>query len=204
MGDKYLSPFVSYVFGIDNYKYLVDLGLECKLVDEKCLIRPQPMIHKIIGIQAALKDFDEVVCLDWDCAPTAMLPADFWDILGQKDVIQCPLYQCTRKVNHWREGRIPPKLLSGGFFVYMRDKQIPDILLDWDLNRQFRNKWADETFYSLYIDELMGGWQDEKTKNYRFDEYFRRFEPSMCGHVKASFEKENVCFYHPVKNKPII
>jgi len=204
--DKYSHPFVSYVMGSDNFKVLTDLGLDCVLVDEKPLLIKHALVHKIIGLEAALKDFDEVVLLDWDCAPTAPLTDNFWDVLNSKDVIQCPMYKCPRAVNTWRSRRIPPKLLSAGFFVYMRDKEIPGKLLKWINDTELINRWSDETYYSKYIDDLMGGWQDPKTLGYKYDEYLRRFEPSMCNHVKATFhnDKSDVCFYHPVKNKAIV
>jgi hypothetical protein len=204
--DKYASPFVTYVLGLDNFKQLSKMGVNCVLVDEKPLLANHSLVNKIVLLEAAMKDYDEVVLLDWDCAPTTYLPNDFWTILGKKEVIQCPLYKCPRRVNTWRNGRIPPKLLSAGFFVYLRDKNIPSILLKWGDKVELPNKWSDETYYSKYIDELMGGWEGETKDSYNMNKYLKYFDPLICGHLKSCFReyKTNTCFYHPVKHGPIL
>ncbi|HUV84584.1 MAG TPA: hypothetical protein VMV86_02695 [Methanosarcinales archaeon] len=207
MKNKYTTDFIAYVFGERNFKKLVDKGVNCVLADKKPIVftSRRSYMHKAIAIEAAFDEFDEIVYLDWDCVPTRPLPDNFWESLQSRDVFQCPLYKCTRRVHTWRTGRIPPKLVSGGCFMYMRDKSLPSVFLDWatgtgEMSRTLPNQWNDETYYSRYLDDLMGGWDDGKGE-YKYDEYFERFEPLYCHHRKTVFKDkmELACFKHPVK-----
>ncbi len=47
---KYKFPLMNYVFGEDNYKYLIDLGFSAKLVDKKPIawdMHTQQFRHKL-------------------------------------------------------------------------------------------------------------------------------------------------------------
>lgn len=196
----YTVPFVTYVYGANNFSVMKDMGLECKLIDSKPIaVSPKKsLVHKILALNEAMNDFNEVVLMDWDCSPITPLPSDFWQELGKKDVIQCPLYKCPRRVNTWRSGRVPPKILSGGFFVYLRDRAVSSELVKWtNGNISLPNTWSDEIFYSKYIDDMMSGWDDGKN-NFKTKEYFKRFQPKWCNNRSSCFKPEpKACFYHP-------
>jgi len=201
--NKYTEHFVTYVMGVSNYEALQDKGLDCVLIDDRPMVLKESFVNKIVCLKAAMEDYDEIVFLDWDCVPVKKLPDNFWNIMVSKESIQCPLYRCTRRVNTWRTGRIQPKILSGGFFVYVRDKNIPSTLLEWyDEPVNLPNKWTDETYYSKYIDNMMGGCDDGKGK-FKYDEYMERFDPMVCNSRRSSFKNimTDYCFYHPKKSK---
>ena len=203
LSNEDIGDFTTYVFGINNLKVLEEKGLNCVLVDERPrVLERRHYCNKIIALDRAMEDFDEILYLDWDTIPTKPLPDNFWDVLRSKDVIQCPLYKCTRGVNAWRTGRIPPKLLSGTYFVYIRDRSVLELPLAWathqiELPKPFGPKWADETYFSRYIDSLMDSWDSPHVDVYK-KEYLPRFEPLLCWHRFSIFKDmmENMCFKH--------
>ena len=191
------SDFRVYVFGVDNYSQLIDLGLDCVLLDKKPLVLPprKALLHKVLALEAAFDDFDDVVLLDWDCIPIVKLPNNFWDILRSKDVIQAPLCKARGGVHLWRQHRYANKLTMGGCFVYMRDKSVASTVLDWALNNypyDIGQKWLEETYYCRYVEELMGGWESTGERwDYKMDEYLKRFEPLLC-------QVNHCAYYHTI------
>jgi len=215
--NKLSKPFITYVFGIENKKYLESLDFEC------ILISPEPSVwdmidqlyrHKLDIFSAAMEDYDEIVFLDWDCVPTAPLPDDFWDVMSLKSSFQANLFQYRTKKCLWRTTDVR-KVTNGGF-VYMRDKTIPNKIIknydefyEWVKNTgeerakqgkklRFREKaliFDDEPAMSKYADDSIGGWQG-------IDKYWDLFEPEFCNlKKKSAFSDEQLktkreCFVH--------
>ena len=225
LSNEDIGDFTTYVFGIDNLKKLEKKGLNCVLVDERSrVVERRHYCNKLIGIDRAMEDFDEVVYLDWDTIPIKPLPDNFWDVLRSKDVIQSPLVKVRRPQSMWRTGRILPKLTIGGFFYYIRDRSVLELPLAWathqiELPKPFGPKWNDETYVARGIDNLMNNWRKDylemPLKQYDYlemplkqymEEYLRRFEPLFCrqervrGHYAVFLDKmENACFSHNIR-----
>jgi hypothetical protein len=192
--NQYSKPFMTYVFGEDNFKFLKDKGFNCKLVDKKPIVwnmDKEQFRHKLEAFRLGMQDYDEIVFLDWDCHPVAPLPRNFWKVLGQKDPFQAPLRMYHRRKATWRRG--DQRKIPCASFVYFRDKQIPQDLVDlWEkLNRP----WSEEIVMARYFDGLMDGWKG-------LDEYWDRFEPDFFyldeGRVftPEQLKSKNRCFRH--------
>jgi hypothetical protein len=194
--NQYNAPFITYVFGEENYKVVQDLGFDCKLIDKNPLpfdaIKAQYR-HKLEAMRYAFDEdgCDELVHMDWDVFPTKELPDDFWETLGKKGHIQSCLQQYKRKKCFWRKDRDKRKVSNGGF-VYMRDKTAPsEIIKIWER----KPGPSMEPAMSRYLDEQMDGW---KGREYYWDHH----EPDFCNLHKDSVyasDKErnkNICFIH--------
>jgi len=199
------SEFFTYVFGEDNYNYLAKTG--CKNIvlaskDPYIYKKSVNYVNKMYGWECAMKDFDEIVCLDWDTIQTKPLPSDFWDAFYKKQSIQSPLYKCSRSVCNWRKDytKKDNKRGTSGGFVYIRDKNIPTELLkliDDPVMKGFSfGNYSDETYMNLYTDRISGGWEG-------MHKYFDLFEPPWCTVEHTIFveDKVNACFHHPVKGR---
>ena len=87
LSNPYTKDFMTYVFGEDNYKYLVDKGLKCKLIDKKPIVwdmEKEQFRHKLEIFKCGMEDFDEIVFLDWDCLPVKEINKNFWETLRNK------------------------------------------------------------------------------------------------------------------------
>jgi hypothetical protein len=168
--NPFANPFITYVFGKENYKFLTDKGFECKLVSDDPILYCKDMgshyyTHKMHVWKEAMKDFDEIVFLDWDCIETSPLPKDFWEILNQKSSIQAILRSYKKIKCPWR--KVDRRLRPCASFVYIRDKEIPNKLLE--LWKKYP-LYAEEQIIALYTDGLMNGWANK-------EKYFELFEP---------------------------
>ncbi len=190
------QPFTALVFGKDNYKQLTDMGFNCRLVDERPVVwdmQTQQFRHKLEALKLGMQLFDEMVFLDWDTQLTSPLPADFWEVLEQKDSIQASLRQYHRRRVSWRKQ--DARKVPCAAFIYLRDKAIPDRLIQiWE---EIGKPWTEETVLMKYFDEQMGGWKG-------LDEYWKRFEPvffNLDGHGTKIYSDEQLitkrrCFEH--------
>ena len=162
----YGPDFTVYVFGKDNYKQVIDLGFNAKLVDERSIIWPiatAQFRHKFEVFKAASQDFDEFVFLDWDMAFVKPMPSDFWDVLAKGNEFQAVLRQYHRRKAHWRKEEL--RKIPCGSFNYVRGKEVPIKLIEtWEKH----NTWSEEINFARYTDELMGG--------FNVDKWYKRFE----------------------------
>ena len=194
--NMYAQPFKAYVFGEDNYKYLVDQGFDCKLVDKKPIVwdmDKEQFRHKIEIWRCGMEDFDEIVHLDWDTQLIKPLPSDFWEVLEQKASVQAILRIYHKsKAKKWRE--VDKRKVCCASWVYMRDKNIPDELIaQWE---EMGRPWSEEEVLSKYTDGLVGGWKG-------IEKYWETFEPpyfTLEGGCKV-FDDEllatkDVCYQH--------
>jgi len=200
------QPFRTYIFGKDNYKMAVDLGVtDCVMINEEPFIydlQTSFWKHKLDIFQYAMEEdgYDEMVYLDWDCIPIKPLFSDFWEQLGQKESIQCNLQfyrrrKCLWRTEEWR------KTCNGGF-VYMRDKTIPSKLQAIWETMPFDMKFWDEIIISKYVDDVMGGWKGTEA-------YWKLHEPMVCNLTtvkknRSAYPNEwisskNICFEHYIQ-----
>jgi hypothetical protein len=82
---------IVYVWGSDNEEFLISRGFKTKLMNDSELSYNDVFIRKLIVLDLALKEFGEVIMLDWDCYILRPLDDDFYKYLKSKP-IQCPLY----------------------------------------------------------------------------------------------------------------
>jgi len=193
--NPYAPPCRVYIFGEENFKKMTDMGFDTVLVDKKpCCwdMEKEQYRHKIEIWNAGLKDFKEVVFLDWDCVPAAPVPNDFWDVLGKGEKIRATIYMYhTRHVPFRRkDGR----KVSASTFVYVRGKEVvEEIIAVWE---RMGRPWREEVALSKYIDELNGGWKGK-------EDYLVKYEPpyhTLYYHYGVDYMKnvmlENNIFFH--------
>ena len=210
-------PFIVYTMGTDNHVAMTKYGFASKLIcdePQKWDMKSELYRHKLEILKYAMMDYDEVVYLDWDCRLIKPIPDDFWDILSKGDSFQANLFQYRTKKCLWRREDLR-KTCNGGF-IYMRDKSIPDKLIqNWDsLKKWVENKkqereakgkelrfretsliFDDEPAMSMYVDQQMSEWKG-------VEEYWKRFEPKVCTLSKKSAysveenESKPYCFTH--------
>ena len=87
-----LKNEVVYVWGKENNKMLLERGYETRLLDVS--IFEDEYNHfgkKLYALNEALKEFNEVLLLDWDCYLLKPLDEHFYSSLKEKP-IQIPLY----------------------------------------------------------------------------------------------------------------
>lgn len=199
---KYNKPFVTYVFGDDNYKFLVDNGFECVLVDKKPIvwdIDTQAFRHKLEALKCGIQQYNEIVLLDWDTFPIKPLPANFWGALRRKAPIQAILRIYARRKAYWRakEGRQIPC----ASFVYLRSKEIAEGLIQtWEkMNRPL----SEEIVMAKYMDEMMGGWEGVAKYEKLFEpDFFYLPESKVLTSIdKQYYNKKNFCFRHFNQNQ---
>mgnify|MGYP005988554915 FL=1 len=210
MGDRYPNQIKNavndnlnelvYVWGVDNYKFISELGYECKLISEDNFNRDlasdhifydhKSPNHKLYTINQALKDWDEILFLDWDCNVTKNLDENFYKILRSGGSLQAPLYIYPKKSIDWmieetKKEEINPfftklKKLIGKYsyewkdnyivpnagLIYCRDKNIDLLKLSIDLNLECL---TDEFVITAYV----------QSKNLSLEDYILNHEPKV-------------------------
>jgi len=193
-------PFVTYVFGNDNYTFLQSKGIKPVLINERPFVydlQTQFWRHKLDILKAAMEEYDEIVYLDWDCIPQKPMSELFWDSLSSKKEIQANLQMYTRRKCFWRQDNL--RLVSNGGFLYIRDRTIPEKLIKTWEGMEDRSKFWDEVAISKYIDGINGKWCG---LNY----YLENFEPDVCKlKKKSAFDEEinnkkDVFFVHFIQS----
>lgn len=171
---------VVYVFGEDNYKFLIDEGWDARMVDKRPIVWDmdnEQFRHKLEVLHQGMQEFDEIIFLDWDCTECRPLPDNFWDRLGEKAEIQAVLRQYRRRKAHWRNNNQCPRSIPEASFVYINDKQTTQNLNDlWE---EMNRPWSEELVIARYIDNLSGGWKN-------LEHYWENYEPffSTYGNCK--------------------
>jgi len=202
LNNPFEHPFVTYVFGEDNYNFLIDLGCDCRLIDKNPMIwghkggGTHQYTHKTKIFQVATQEFDEVVFLDWDCMAAKPIPDNFWEVLRQKQDMQAILRGYKKKVCKWR--KIDRGQRPCASFVYLRGKDAANTM--WEIQNEGRKNMSlsEEQVMAKYSDNLLGGWQGRKA-------YWDNFEPDFFilskgevpfqPHKEALYQK-NWCFTH--------
>jgi hypothetical protein len=167
--NPYAPPCRVYIFGEDNYKKMTDMGFDTVLADKKPFfwdMEKEQYRHKIEIWRLGLKDFDEIIFLDWDCVPCAPIPSDIWDVLGRGEKIRSTIFMYKSKRAFFRTN--DARKVSSSTFVYMRGKETADdIIKIWE---KMGRPWNEESALSKYIDEINGGWKG-------VEDYKMKYEP---------------------------
>ena len=169
----------TYVWGRENFAFLRQQGIEGILVDERPQVFERCWRHKLEAWRLAAARYQEFIFLDFDIRLIEDLPADFWQRLRQRGMIQANLlqYKRRRRLNRPDSNRKVPSAA----WVYFGDNSIPDKLIDlWT-----PTSWSAEVPLALYMDELTGGWKGPH-------EYASRFEPYCCLLRRRSAVPEDV------------
>jgi len=87
---------IVYVWGKENERLLKERGYETRYVEEESSPYAYDLLEliyerKVVALDLALKEFGEVLMLDWDCYILRPLDNNFLNELRKKP-IQCPLY----------------------------------------------------------------------------------------------------------------
>jgi hypothetical protein len=194
-----LNPYAPkckvYIFGEDNFKILTDKGFDTVLIDKKPIcwdMVNEQYRHKIEIWKYGLKDFDEIVFLDWDCVPCAPIPADFWDVMGSGAKIRSTIYMYVRKRLFARKG--DERKLSASTFLYIRGKeQADEIIKTWE---RIGRPWQEELALSQYMDDINGGWKGYEDFRAKYEQPYH----TLFFHYPAEYYKDvcakNSIFYH--------
>ena len=171
------DPFISYTFGKENHAFLTKCGINSILIHDEPfkwdLVKYQYR-HKLEILRYAMEEdgYDEIVHMDWDCFPTKKLPENFWDVLGEKEIVQANLQKYRASKCYWRKGKDARHYLPNGGFFYMRDKTLPARMIKiWEGMK--KNKQSSEPTMAKLIDEVGGGWQG-------IEHYWENFEVEAC------------------------
>lgn len=166
---KYQQPFTTFVFGENNYRFLMDNGFDCVLIDKKPIIwdmEKEQFRHKLEVFKRGSEMFDEVVFLDWDTYPIQPFPDDFWDNVARKSNIQATLRTYRRKGAYKRKNH--NNKLPCASFVYLKDENTASDIIDvWE---KMGRPWSEERAMAFYMDSLMGG-------DFSMEKYEELFEP---------------------------
>lgn len=204
LNNPYSQPFTAYVMGKENYKVLLDTGIEKKGHEVK-LISDEPFMFDLVKYQYRNKmeilkyamntdDYDEIVYLDWDCVPQKPLPENFWEECMKKGKMQTNLQNYIHKKCLWR-----PKgqcTIPNGGFIYIRDKTVPDEAIKWWEMDGIRQQ-NDEIAYSRMMEDWMGGWDDTALTT-----FWDKYESMFCNLFRSSpydaklLNTKNLCFVH--------
>lgn len=93
---------IVYVWGEENNRVLKSRGYKTKLMppldDDIYSEYNGRFIRKLIALDLALKEYGEVILLDWDCYILRELDETFYNYLKEKP-IQCPIYGQFERVS---------------------------------------------------------------------------------------------------------
>tara|TARA_Y100001972_G_scaffold33292_1_gene41338 strand:+ start:4248 stop:5024 length:777 start_codon:yes stop_codon:yes gene_type:complete len=187
-----LNNEVVYVWGDDNNQMLLDRGYKTRLLNTSIFEdRYNHFGKKLFALNEALKEFSEVLLLDWDCYMLKPLDEYFYNSLKEKP-IQIPLYIQHKDTKDAILEILPPNqsielqkeldILGDGFkkygwewedgfvapnfgFVYCRDVKLGAELLKI-AQRENLQTVVDEFATLLYV-------------NCSLDEYIKKYLPSV-------------------------
>lgn len=100
-----------YVWGIDNYNFIKSKGFECVLLSEDSYNRElasnhtfwdhKSLNHKLWIVNHAVKEYGEILFLDWDCRLIKPIDSNFYELLRNGNEFQVPLYVYPKKALDW-------------------------------------------------------------------------------------------------------
>lgn len=196
---------VFYVYGINNYRKLVDLGFSCNLMDFRPLITEltgNTGIHKLHIIESALKTHKEIVYLDNHVTletDISISPAKelFWDMLNTKasknknEEFFLVHFKKTRRVkpscnelsdcaSFWQSEGVFPSLS----LIYVKNSNTVNLF--WDVKNCFPNISDEEVIAQL----ILNNFKEEESKD--FKSYLRKYSlPILENFGSKSFFKIN-------------
>jgi len=195
---------IVYVWGDENNKWLTKRGYNTKIVNKftssKYTPRSNMFIKKLIALDLALQEFNEVILLDWDCYILRNFDDNFYNHLKEKP-IQCPLYSHNIDIKNsclemdkkhtqnvldfidtltntipkysWKMDNM---YISPNFcFVYSRDKSLGKELLNITLKNNITGCIEEHAMF-LYA-------------NCSIEEYIERYQPKVVRGISPSVTK---------------
>ena len=193
-------PFICYVAGTSNLDLLKSKGSfqNLRLINEDPWPWPKQALlrNKIHLIGAALKKYDEVLFLDWDCIAEKPADPDFvermWKDLESGAPIRTLSWQYIRPLCPWRTGH-PRKCANTGF-LYARRDIWPRVEVAWETtNRHFN----DEVAVTWLQDELAGGWSGIEKWTETYDVQWARMKRQRpCPDWMWEKKLANAAFVH--------
>ncbi len=203
--NPYCKNFITYVWGKDNYSFLKNMGFKCELVYDKPyqwdLVKFQYR-HKLEALKIAMKSFDKILFVDWDCVPIKEEDQEMWDILDAKQAFQANLVSYKKAKALWRKTYDQQNKIPNAGCVYMADKNIPQKIISiWEKNMMA----SAEPPMAKYCDEITGGWKG-------LEKYWEMFEILICNthkmspyaHNKQKQKQKNLYFIHYQGERTII
>ena len=182
--NPYCKNFITYVWGKENFEGLKELGFNCELVwDEpfqwdlvECQYR-----HKLEALKIAMRNYDEILHVDWDCIPLKEEDDNMWELMENKSSFQANLIRYKKHKLFWRD--CDRNIVPNGGCVFISDKTIPDKLINyWE---ELQGPSAEPPM-AKYIDEQMGGWKGAEA-------YWDLFEiPIAMTHRMRVFPKDKL------------
>lgn len=191
---------IVYVWGRENYNYISQLGYECKLISEEpydysiasnhTFWDYKSLIHKLKCIDIAVKEYGEIIFIDWDCQKLRSLDSDFYQTLSNGNEFQVPLYVYPKHALGWLVEKTKQETTNGFFikltemmqlhsyefgtnyvipntgFIYCRNSEVTERLLELcDIHNL--ESVPDEFAVMCYAKEL----------GYNLDSYIQNIEP---------------------------
>lgn len=175
LSNKFGEPFVTYIFGQENYDQMVKKGLNCVLIDKNPAPFDQQKFvyrHKMELIKYAMEvdKYDEMIYMDWDCIPEKKIPFDFWDNLGKRESFQACLQGYKRHKCPWRKEA--QNIVPNGGFLYIRDNTYPDKAIKcWE--NEMPHQDNDEPAWAKMLDNINNGWIG-------YEKYWEMYEAMNC------------------------
>jgi len=161
LNDKYTTPFWVYVCGEDNYRFLTETKKLTNVImvsKDSTLRSPKHCyLNRLDICKVAIKHFDEIVCLNWNCRLVKPFDMGFWDALGKKEAIQAPLIKSRINLLTSRNGK-ENKIFPNDSFLYFRcEDEINNVMAINKLSG-IPNDWTSESLIAHYLDNKHGGW----------------------------------------------
>jgi len=200
-GDHHPEPVVTYCFGRANQEMLERFGDKVEHVMDqygmpnlsRCDLwkrEPNGAIHwghsmwrlKLLCICHAVRNYGEVVWLDWAEGIDGTLPDDFWDRMREGATLQASLTRYKQAKVVWRDRRMEKRVLPRGAFIYCRDQEVADRLVTLSMNIPHL---SDEHVIALTIDEIHGGWLG-------VDEYKKAGHEPYCNRHPAQVHEPEI------------
>jgi len=200
-----------YIWGRENYNYISNLGFNCILISEgpydysiasnHTFWDYRSLVHKLKCLDIAVREYGEVVFIDWDCTLVQELDDRFYDELKQGSSLQVPLYVYPKMALEWLIKKSREESTNGFFiklneyiplhsfefgknyvipntgFIYCRDIQVTGRLLELcDIHNL--QSVPDEFAVMCYAKEL----------GYSLEDYIANIEPK---HIAGKHHSED-------------
>lgn len=177
LNDKYQVPFVTYVYGKDNYNYLKSEGVDnLVLVNNDPRPRKEPntdCLHRLDLCDVAMCDFQEIICANWSCRLVKPFSnKKVWDTLENKESIQAALVAPKLKKDLVNTRGDQGNIFCIDGFLYLRDRTLPKKILKMLDDPDIINKWTCESLISHYLDKII------HNEWIGLDRYFDLYEPN--------------------------
>ena len=170
---------IVYVWGKENLDYLKEKGYNCIEMDdnEYPYFNKEFTQHgkKLIALDKALKEFGEVILLDWDCVPVKDLNQDIIRFKETSVPVYCYTEKLLKKLKenklkkelekyHWK---VDDMFITPNFgCVYTRDKKLGEKLLIESIKNNIEYCVEEHAMFSF--------------ANCSLDKFIEKYHPGFC------------------------